>query len=239
VSINIGVFLCIQCAGVHRHLGTHVSQVRSTNLDKFSSQEIENVRHLGNDLVNSTYEKFVTDQKIRARSNLDSRESFIRAKYEKLLFTNPEQAKTYTVTAYAKDVQQATTAMNEYTGVLFIHLINAQKLIIADLISSDPYAIFKVGTQTVKSKVIQSSLNPVWDENLQLCINGLQNTLHCTLYDSDDLNEDDFLGECEVDLTMLDNDNFKNGEFLEIFLPLQKVKKGTVHFKLSYTAITQ
>eukprot|EP00026_Physarum_polycephalum_P013411 Phypoly_transcript_13807.p1 GENE.Phypoly_transcript_13807~~Phypoly_transcript_13807.p1 ORF type:complete len:260 (+),score=28.00 Phypoly_transcript_13807:54-782(+) len=215
VSINIGVFLCIQCAGVHRHLGTHVSQMRSIHMDKFSPEEIEYVKSVGNDKSIASYEKFAGDAKINERADLDTRESFIRAKYESMLFTNPEQAKTYKVTKHSKGVQQSTTAMTEYTGILFVHLIDAKKLIIADVISSDPYAIFKVGSQSVKSKVIESSLNPVWNEHLQLCVNGLKNKLEITLYDKDDLNADDFLGQCELELTILDQDGYRNGECIQ------------------------
>lgn len=39
-SWNLGVFLCIRCAGIHRKLGTHISRVKSVNLDKWTDEQI-------------------------------------------------------------------------------------------------------------------------------------------------------------------------------------------------------
>ena len=35
-SINLGEFICFQCSGIHRNLGTHISKVRSLNLDSWN-----------------------------------------------------------------------------------------------------------------------------------------------------------------------------------------------------------
>jgi len=39
-SWNLGVFLCIRCAGIHRNLGVHVSKVKSVNLDSWTPEQL-------------------------------------------------------------------------------------------------------------------------------------------------------------------------------------------------------
>lgn len=34
-SLNIGVLMCIECSGIHRNLGSHISKVRSLDLDEW------------------------------------------------------------------------------------------------------------------------------------------------------------------------------------------------------------
>ena len=34
-SINLGALICIECSGIHRNLGTHLSRVRSLDLDEW------------------------------------------------------------------------------------------------------------------------------------------------------------------------------------------------------------
>ena len=40
-SWNLGVFMCIRCAGIHRNLGVHISRVKSVNLDSWTPEQIE------------------------------------------------------------------------------------------------------------------------------------------------------------------------------------------------------
>ena len=50
-SINLGVFICIECSGIHRSFGTHISKVRSIKLDKWEQSWVNQLKSVGN--VNS------------------------------------------------------------------------------------------------------------------------------------------------------------------------------------------
>ena len=47
-SVNMGILLCIDCAGKHRRFGVNVSFVRSLHMDTWSDQQLEMIRQGGN-----------------------------------------------------------------------------------------------------------------------------------------------------------------------------------------------
>uniref|UniRef100_I3LY07 Arf-GAP with GTPase, ANK repeat and PH domain-containing protein 2 n=1 Tax=Ictidomys tridecemlineatus TaxID=43179 RepID=I3LY07_ICTTR len=90
LCLNLGALICIECSGIHRNLGTHLSRVRSLDLDDWPRELTLVLTAIGNDTANSVWE---SDTRGRAKPTRDSsreeRESWIRAKYEQLLFLAP------------------------------------------------------------------------------------------------------------------------------------------------------
>jgi hypothetical protein len=51
-SVSFGVLVCLECSGKHRGLGTHISFVRSLELDHFTVSQIQLLKEGGNELCN-------------------------------------------------------------------------------------------------------------------------------------------------------------------------------------------
>ncbi|KAJ2948998.1 hypothetical protein O0L34_g5938 [Tuta absoluta] len=88
-SINLGITLCIECSGIHRSLGVHLSKVRSLTLDDWEPDIIKVMAELGNKIVNLIYEANTEGTTVtRATPDCETgvREAWIRAKYAQLLF---------------------------------------------------------------------------------------------------------------------------------------------------------
>ena len=41
IYCNRGVFICIRCSGIHRSMGTHISRVKSVDLDTWNTEQME------------------------------------------------------------------------------------------------------------------------------------------------------------------------------------------------------
>ena len=92
-SYNLGIFICLNCAGDHRNLGVHISKVRSITLDTWQKDWVHSMGSKGNQLCNLYYEaKLPANQKITPSVSNQERTNFIQLKYQhKAFFAEPDQ----------------------------------------------------------------------------------------------------------------------------------------------------
>ena len=91
-SLNLGCLICIECSGIHRNLGTHLSRVRSLELDDWSNELIQVMTSIGNRMINTVYEgncKALGRTKPSPNSSREEKERWIRSKYEGKQFISP------------------------------------------------------------------------------------------------------------------------------------------------------
>jgi ADP-ribosylation factor GTPase-activating protein 2/3 len=48
ISVSFGIYLCIDCAGKHRQMGSHISFVRSSKMDKLTEEHLKIMSTAGN-----------------------------------------------------------------------------------------------------------------------------------------------------------------------------------------------
>jgi hypothetical protein len=83
-SLNLCIVVCIECSGIHRSLGTHVSKVRSLTLDKWSANCYQLLMDVGNNYASCYWEydnARVSKEKPTFSAGRDMKEAFIANKY--------------------------------------------------------------------------------------------------------------------------------------------------------------
>ncbi|GAA0181663.1 GTPase-activating protein [Lithospermum erythrorhizon] len=167
-----------------------------------------------------------------------------------------------------KSNSMSMAGMIEFLGLMKVNVVKGTNLAVRDMVSSDPYVVIALGNQTLKTRVIKNTLNPVWNECLMFSIPGDIPPLKVLVYDKDKFTADDFMGEAEIDIHPLvcaarvsesselqlggwtsnkDSAEARDGMISmedgkmkqKIVVKLQKVEKGLLEIELECVPLTQ
>lgn len=96
LSTNLGVLVCIECSGIHRDLGVHISRIQSLMLDNINTSQLLIAHNMGNAFFNEIFESKLRQleilaadiaspnfdtPKLKPNSSMEQRCEFIKAKY--------------------------------------------------------------------------------------------------------------------------------------------------------------
>ncbi|KNC51806.1 ADP-ribosylation factor GTPase-activating protein [Thecamonas trahens ATCC 50062] len=244
-STNLGAVVCIECSGVHRNLGVHITKMRSVVLDDWESEMLEAFLAKGNAVVNAEYEAEVPEGWIKPGPDASraARTDWISAKYANKAFvpgnetlprTEAENAELAARGASEETAAGGLTAMQEYIGTVAVELLEGKDLVACDVSGkSDPYVKFSLGAQQLKSKIKKKSLNPVWGETFMFCVPHFGAELHLDVMDWDKLSADDSMGSASVAIT----EEMETEGGHSVWVDLNNTKSGSIHLRLTYTSL--
>ncbi|KAL2180430.1 uncharacterized protein P884DRAFT_192289 [Thermothelomyces heterothallicus CBS 202.75] len=127
VSLNLAIIVCIECSGIHRSLGTHVSKIRSLTLDttSFTPDIIELLLLVGNRVSNMVFEaRLDPAMKLTPQANREQRLKFISAKYVERAYVEPISA-TLSRFATPEETLLAGIKRNEIQQILYALALRA------------------------------------------------------------------------------------------------------------------
>ncbi|XP_030275093.1 arf-GAP with SH3 domain, ANK repeat and PH domain-containing protein 2 isoform X2 [Sparus aurata] len=118
LSTNLGILTCIECSGIHREMGVHVSRIQSLSLDSLGTSDLLLARNVGNAGFNEILEANLLSPSLKPsqHSHMAERKDFILSKYQDIHFVRRSHSSS---SALRLGLQEATKSCDIYS---LIHL---------------------------------------------------------------------------------------------------------------------
>ncbi|XP_059185184.1 arf-GAP with SH3 domain, ANK repeat and PH domain-containing protein 2 [Centropristis striata] len=114
LSTNLGILTCIECSGIHREMGTHVSRIQSLSLDSLGTSDLLLARNVGNSGFNEILEANLLSPSLKPsqHTHMGERKDFILSKYQDVYFVRRSHSSP---AAQRLGLQEATQSCDIYS----------------------------------------------------------------------------------------------------------------------------
>ncbi|XP_051270203.1 arf-GAP with SH3 domain, ANK repeat and PH domain-containing protein 2 isoform X6 [Dicentrarchus labrax] len=114
LSTNLGILTCIECSGIHREMGVHVSRIQSLSLDSLGTSDLLLARNVGNSGFNEILEANLLSPSLKPsqHSHMGERKDFILSKYQDVNFVRRSHSSP---SALRLGLQEATKNCDIYS----------------------------------------------------------------------------------------------------------------------------
>uniref|UniRef100_A0A7S3B3S4 C2 domain-containing protein n=1 Tax=Haptolina ericina TaxID=156174 RepID=A0A7S3B3S4_9EUKA len=227
------VILCNECCGGHRSLGVHLSKPLSLKMDEWDEVLQTVLLETGNAALNAQFEVHpaAATSKPPPTAEVGTKHAYIRSKYEHRAFCEGgDGVLAAPLGTGASASSAAVTAGQVHAGIAIVRVLRGLDLVAADLNGkSDPYVKLKSGGKKVKTHIEKATLNPVWNETLQLNVESLAEPISVEVMDHDVIGMNDHLGTASINLS-----ECTPNEATLLSLPLEGVSKGSLELEVTW-----
>ncbi|XP_061181257.1 arf-GAP with SH3 domain, ANK repeat and PH domain-containing protein 2-like isoform X2 [Saccostrea echinata] len=196
LSTNYGILICLECCGIHRQLGVHISRTQSIVIDELGTSQLLLARVVGNDCFNEVFEGKIYNEldegkvdgyrKLKCTSPMKERESYIFDKYDKKKFvinTNgmEEEIRSDLKQAiHSRDFQTLLQLHAEGTDLMSImpDMENGETGLHLAILLEDGYSLYIVDF-IIQNSLITNLGNKTRDGNTPLHLCAIEDKTEC------------------------------------------------------------
>ena len=209
VSITWGCFICDNCAGAHRSLGSHISFLKSGAVETFSQEEVDCLSLQGNVHANGILEYHVpecVDVPRGANDKWQTRKTYIQKKYEDLCFIKLEgivQKSVKRDSIVCDSIEDTFLPFEDhFLGIVDVRIVSINGLPKSRFGNSVLYSNIKIGSQQGKTDAKDFKDEIKFDEKFEFFWNG-KDEMNIKICDKQKLSKGKSVAEVKLQLSVL------------------------------------